>query len=432
MLAREPRLTSAPVGPKKDSSGYGSGMGMSSSLFYGLGVLPGSTGAAVTPFTSLQVATVYACVKRLSEDLAKLPIIIRRRLPGGGYQVDRNHPLNKLFRRPNKWQNASQCWAFFVQALALRGNGYGVIQRGLAGEPIGFIPISPDRMSVHLATNGDVYYAFSHPLLGDGLKLHQDNMLHARGMSFDGIMGVSPIAMSQDVVGLAIAAQQHGAVVFRQGAQIKGIIKHPGHLSPEAKQNIKRDFDSGFAGVQNAGQSAVFEEGMTYETVGMTNEDAQFLETRQHSVIEICRLFGMPPHKIGDLSEAHYANVEQGNLAYISDTLQPMATQIEQAAEHSLLFDDEQDEVQIRFDFDAILRGDRKTRYDTYQIGIMNGVLSVNEARMDDGRQPIEGGDEHRFPLNTGAIGDAARPGQVIGQPAAGGTPEPATTNGTT
>ena len=200
-------------------------------LYYGLGILPGSTGTPVTPYTAQQVATVWACEKRLADDIGKLPWQVRRRLRRGGYKIDLEHPLNRLFRRPNRWQTPSQCWSYYTSALVLRGNGYAVVVRHpRTGAPQQIIPVSPDQVTVNISEDGDLFYRINHRTLGNGLVLHQDNVLHAKGKTFDGYVGVSPIQAAQDVVGLAVAAQTHGAVLFRQGAQVKGVVIHPGHL----------------------------------------------------------------------------------------------------------------------------------------------------------------------------------------------------------
>jgi HK97 family phage portal protein len=371
-------------------------------LAYGLGIFPGSTGTPVTPVTAMGSATVYACVKRLSEDVGKLPVRIRRRTARGGWKLDLEHPLNKVFRAPNGLQTSSQCWAYYVSSLALRGNGYLATVRNRDGAPTSIIPINPDRVYVKLGKAGELYYNVGHPLIGDvTVKLDQDNVAHAKGFSYDGFMGISPIALAQDAFGLALAAQSHGAVLFRQGAQLKGFITHPGTLGKEAKEYLTESFEKRYAGVQNAHRTAVLEEGMKFESVTMTNEDAQFLESRQFSVVEICRMFGVPPHKVQDLENGHLQNVEQGEQQYINDTLDPLCNQIGELLETKLLFEDEQGEYQIRHDFSALLRGDRKTRGAYYHFGIGDGWMTRNEARLDDGREADDPAlDEYLSPLN--------------------------------
>jgi HK97 family phage portal protein len=395
----------------KDSGGFGAatgGFGLG-----GWGFLPGSTGQAVTPVASLGIATAWACVKRISEDHGKLPRRIMRRMPNGGSEEDRKHPLNKLLRNPNRWQTPSQMWSYLTCWLALRGNAYGVVMRGPSGEPVSLIPMSPDRVSILQSTNGDLFYEINHPFFGNqALRLHRDNVMHIKNaISFDGYTGASPLAAAPDVFGLGIATQQHGAVLFRQGAQMNGVIRHPGKLNAEAKDFLRARWSERFGGVQNAHGTAVLDEGMSFEKLSMTNEDSQFLQSREFTVLEVCRMFSVPPHKVYDLSEAHYANMEIGNLSYWSDTLQPIGKQYQEEGGRVLLFEDEQDEYYIDIDYDELLRADRKSRYSTDEIGIRSGRLTQNEARISDGRPPnVPNGDQFLTPMNMNSSADG-KPG---------------------
>jgi HK97 family phage portal protein len=420
VLAREPTFT-FPEPVKKDAGGYGigtAGFGIGS-----WGLTPGSTGIAVTPLTAIGVSTAWACVKRLSEDMGKLPKRIMRRTPRGGSVQDFKHPLNKLFRTPNPWQSPSQFWGYVTAWLALRGNAFIICIRDDAGQPIMLIPLSPDRCSIKISPIGLIYYQISHPSFrsGQSITMHRDNVMHVRNaISFDGYTGVSPIAAGPDVFGLGIAAQQHGAVLFRQGAQLSGVLTHPGKLNPEAKAFLNQEWQNRHGGVQNAFNTAVLDEGMKFEATSMTSEDAQLLQSRQFSVTEVCRMFGVPPHKVQDLSRAHFANMEQGNLQYWSDTLQPIGGQYSEEMSRVLLFEDEIETHYIDIDFDDLYKTDRKTRYETNEIGIRSSQLTPNEARITDGREPnVPNGDEFTKPLNMGSTADGgAKPDPVSAQDA--------------
>lgn len=373
-------------------------------LFGALGYFASNTGLAVTPATALTAPAVYACVKCLSEDLGKLPLVVRRRLPGGGWQPDPAHPLNQLFRAPNLWQTAFEWKSYAITSLCLRGNAYIVVLRDKMGRPRRLIPVSPDRVGVYLAPEGALYYGISHPLVGNGITVHQDDMIHVRGMSLDGYTGISPIAAMADAIGLSLATQQHGAVLFRQGAQVAGVLKYPAKLTEQGYARLKQSWQDAHAGVQQSFQTAILEDGVTFEKVSITSEEAQFLQTRTFQVQDVCRAFRVPPHKVMQAENITPGNVEQAEIVYMKDGLGPLATRLEQAMDAALLFEDEVAKYSVRFDFNELLRGDRLSRYNAYQIGLTNGVLSVNEARAEEGLPPIEGGDTHRVPLNTGAV----------------------------
>jgi len=374
-------------------------------MFAAFGGYPASTGVPVTPFTALQSATVYGCVNRLAQDIAKLPLGIRRKLPkGAGYVPDETHPLMRLLRQPNGWQTPYQFWRYMVTSLQLRGNAYAAIVRNRGGQPIELIPIGPDRMTLQVSPRGLVFYQFTHPLIGEGVRWFSENVLHFKSMCVDGgYIGVSPIAYAQDVMGVSIAAQRQAAILFRQGNQSGGVLSTEKPLSPEVTTQWANEIAKHYSGVENSSKPMVLAGGFKYERMSITPDEAQFLESRRFSVEEICRIFGVPPHKVQHLEGATFSNLENQEQAYINDALQPIATEIEQEAGLKLFFDDEiADGTELAMDFRALLRGDAKSRFESYSIATQTGIYSVNEARAFEGMAPIEGGDVHRFPLNTG------------------------------
>ncbi len=395
----------------------------------GLGLLS-NTGQPVNHLTALQATAVYACVKCLSEDVAKLPLVIRRRLRGGGYKTDTDHPLNRLFRTPNAWQTSFSFWAFVVSALALRGNSYIVILRDLGGVPRRLIPINPDQVSVFVSPAGSLFYHVSHPLVGDGVTVHSDDMVHLRNphaMMGNGVMGMSPIMAGQEAIGLSLATQQHGGTLFRQGAQLSGVLHTAGTLSPEAVQRVAQSWRDTYSGTQNVGRVAVLEQGLEFTPVAMDNEAAQYLGLRGFQVPEICRIWRIPPHKIFDLSRSTFSNIENMGQDYINDALMPICVQIEQQCEADLLFERERDDYTISFDFDALLRGDTLTRYNAYAIALTHGWMNRNSVRIAENQTPdIPGGDTYLTQLNMGSSG--TKPGDTRGAPntnPAAAEPEP-------
>ena len=409
-LARvDPQVAPVPVRRDAQSAADGSadlGLGWPTPQLFGLfGVSIGNTGVPVSPIASLQISTAYSAASIFGNDIGKLPIRLKRRSENSGWVVDTAHPINRLLERPNGWQTPIEFWAYLGSCYALRRNAYAVIMRGAFGQPTALIPIHPDRVSVMLSPRGWLFYNVSHPAIGDGLMLHQDDMLHLRGMCVDGgYIGLSPIAASPDVFGLAIAAQQHAATLFRNGAQVAGVLTNPKSLSPEAAARMAQSWRDLYGGVQNSHKTAVLEEGTKFERVALTSTDAQLLESRKFSVIEVCRMIGVPPHKVYDLTDAHYSNIENVNQDYIDNSLQPPLTQIEQRCRLNLLFEDERADYVFEADFRALLRGDRQSRYAAYGVGLDRGFLSINEVRAEEGMNPIEGGDGYRIRLDTGAL----------------------------
>ena len=385
-------------------------------LYAALGGYASNTGVPVTPFTALQAAAVYACVRMVSQDMAMLKPFVRRVLSNGGYRRELQHPLNKLFRRPNRWQTRFEFISYVLTSLCLRGNSFVVVERDKDANPIELVPIAPDRCTIMLSDDGELWYRINSRRLGYGLVVPPDDMIHLKNMSMDGYVGVSPIACAQDVIGLALATQQHGGILFRQGGQIGGVISHPGQLSKEAADRIANSWRETHAGVQNAHKTAILEEGMSFNKVAITNEEAQFLETRRFQVLDIARLYGVPPHRLGELDKATLNNIEQQNQQYVDGALKPIADSMQQLFDHHLLFEDERSFLECVFDFDDMTRSDLLTRYQAYQVGTLNGWLSRNEVRAKENLNPIADGtgDEFRVPLNTGDPTAAQTIGQQV------------------
>lgn len=401
----EPRLLMPSV-RKADSFASGS---YPSWLSAGLGALPSATGLPVTPFTALQASAVFSCVNNIAQDLAKIPLEVRLR-NGRGWDLTTTHPLTNLLRMPNRWQTPFQFWYYAMVCLGMRGNSYIAIVRGPSGAPRSLIPIMPDRVSVLMSPKGWLFYHISHPLVGEGIRLHQDDMIHIRGFTLDGYLGISPIMACPEAIGLALATQRHGATLFRQGAQVQGVLKVAKSLNADAAARLATSWRNAYGGVDNTSKTAVLEEGMAYEKIGMTADEAQFLETREKTDVDICGLYRVPPYKIGRGDKVTISNFENANQEYIDNALIPPARQIEELIWDRLVFSEEKPRLSARFNFDELLRGDLSSRVTAGVAAVNSGLLSANEWRAREGLNPYERGDEFRVPLNTGAATHAPPP----------------------
>lgn len=369
------------------------------------------TGVPVTPWSGIQSAPVYACVKVLSEDVAKLPLRVYRKLPKGGWAPYDEHPLTKLLRRPNDNMTPFDFWAYLITCQQLRGNGYVYIERDGDGNPISLIPIIPDRVVVLLSPKGQIFYRFTAAQTNYQSKpISPEDMIHIKNMSLDGgITGSSVIWCSQNVIGLALAAQKNAATLFRQGSLIRGVLTAPAgaKLTKPVADRMAESWSSSYAGSDNASKVALLEEGTTFSPVTMTAVDAELLDARKFSGEEIARIFRVPQHKIGILDHATFSNIENQEQSYINDALMTICRRVEESLEWTLLFEEEIGKIKIRFDFDELLRGDFKTRMEGMQIATLNGYLSANEVRARESfGPPVAGGDEYRFPLNQAVSGD--------------------------
>lgn len=357
-----------------------------------------STGLRVNAGSAMRLSAVYSCVRVLSETFAVLPFCLYKKRADGGRDEVRDHWLYRLLaRRPNEWQTPFEWREMMMGHLALRGNAFNQIFSNGQGEITDLVPIHPDRVHADVMTDGNYRYRVMQ-LDGTEVLLSRGEVWHLRGLSSDGILGLNPIEIAADVLGLGVAAQNYGARFFGNDAKPGGWIEMPGKFADDpARQTFKASWASAQSG-SNRGKTAVFEGGMKYHELTLNNSDAQFLETRKYSRSEIASLFRVPPHKIGDLEKATFSNIEQQSLEFVNDTMTPWAERWESSIETFLMLDGE--DLEVEFDFANLLRGDSAARAIYLKAGINDGWLTRNEARISEGRNPIEGLDEPLRPLN--------------------------------
>lgn len=373
--------------------------------FEPVGMRAGS-GMRVSADSAMRLTAVYACVRILSETMASLPFVLYRTDASGGKVRVTDHWLYRLFaRRPNRFQNPFE-WREMMQGhLALRGNAYNRIVSNARGEITELVPIHPDRIRIEILPGGEFRYRITDR---DGREsvLPRGEVWHLRGLSSDGLLGMSPIEIARESVGMALAAQDYGARFFANDAKpTGGWIEFPGSFKDaEAKKVFRESYQQAQSGA-NRGKVLVLENGMKFHEVGVTNRDAQFLELRKFQITDIARLFRVPPHMIGDLDRATFSNIEQQSLEFVMHTMTPWAERWEASIEAELLPDDEG--LEVEFDFANLMRGDAASRAGYYQSGIQNGWLTRNEARLAENLNPLEGLDEPLRPLNMTEKSDA-------------------------
>jgi len=357
------------------------------------------SGMRVSPDSALRLAAVYACVRVLSESMASLPLVIYQRRADGGKDKVTDHWLYRLLaKRPNRFQNPFE-WREMLQGhLALRGNAYNQIITNAKGEVVELMPLHPDRIRLELLPSGEYRYRFT-DRFGNESILPRGEVWHLRGLSSDGLLGMSPIELARENLGMALAAQDYGARFFANDAKpTGGWIEFPGSFKDsEAKKVFRESYQQAQSGA-NRGKVLVLENGMKFHEVGVTNKDAQFLELRKFQITDVARLFRVPPHMIGDLDRATFSNIEQQSLEFVMHTMTPWAERWEASIESELLL--EGDDIEVEFDFANLMRGDAASRASYYQSGIQNGWLTRNEARIAENLNPLDGLDEPLRPLN--------------------------------
>ena len=355
----------------------------SSYAFY----LGGTTsGKAVTERSAMQMTAVYSCVRILAEAVAGLPLHLYRYKEDGGKEKAIDHPLYLLLHdEPNPEMSSFVFRETLMTHLLLWGNAYAQIIRNGKGEVIALYPLMPNKMSVDRDANGQLVYQYNRSndeaptMSGSTVTLRPSDVLHIPGLGFDGLVGYSPIAMAKNAIGMAIACEEYGAKFFANGAAPGGVLEHPGTIKDPAR--VRESWQSTFGGSGNANKIAVLEEGMKYTPIGISPEQAQFLETRKFQINEIARIFRVPPHMVGDLEKSSFSNIEQQSLEFVKYTLDPWVMRWEQSIQRSLFSIEEKKRYFVKFNVEGLLRGDYASRMEGYATARQNGWMSANDIR---------------------------------------------------
>ena len=347
---------------------------------------------AVTPATAQGVSAVYGCVGAISETVASLPLILFKR-NGDDRERASDHPLYRVLHDQfNPEMTALEGREYLQACLLLRGNGYARIVRGYDGQVRELWPLNPDTVQVRRTPSGLVY---EHTQEGVLTRLLAHEVLHLRHrLGDDGVLGVSPIAAARGVVELALSEQEHGRNTFTNGAKLLGVLRFPGKLRTEQRQAIATSWASQYAGGANAGRTAVLDEGVSFEPVSMTLEDASWIEARKLSVIEVCRLFRVPPVIVQAMESANYSNSVELARQFITLSLRRHLVMWEQAIAKQLLTEAGRRVYFVEHQVEGLLRGDSANRAAFYSSGIASGWMLKSEARKLENLPAIEGIDD--------------------------------------
>lgn len=368
-----------------------------------------ATGIEITPQRAMQITTVLACVNVIATDVGTVPLYLYRRLPNGDRERVEDHPLVELLEEPNPWMTGNELRTTLLSHTLLRGNGPAALTTGSDGR-MELWPLSPETRVERKGR--ELYYSGRLPFEDSQRVLLADEVMMLRGLSLDGIRGVSVVEYACNAFGLTAAAEEFAARSFRNGFGGTRTLTAPPGMKPEQVREERKKLREEYAGVDNAGKTMFLQNGMKLEVVGVSNEDAQLLEARRFQRSEIAGLFRVPPHKIGDLDKATFSNIEQQALEYVAN-LRPWGVRIEKAMMRALLTREERRTLYLEHLWDVLVQTDIKTRYDAYASALNNGHASINEVRRKDNKNGIGPlGDVYRaqgavLPLTAGADAEA-------------------------
>lgn len=391
------------------------------------GSAPTGSGVSVTPDTALAASAVLACVRVISESVASLPCHVYRRLEIGKERADGHPVYSVLHALANPEMTAFDFFEVMQASILLRGNAYAYVERDRGARVKALWPLRADQVRVERRADGWIWYVWTPPQ-AQRLEFRRDEILHVHGLSRDGLIGLSPIALAAESFGLSIAQTGFASSFFGNGTVMGGMLEHPKTLSKDAADRLVSSVRAAHEGFSRAHKLLVLEEGMKYAAIGIEPEAAQFLESRRFQVEEIARIYRVPLHLIQSLDRATFSNIEHQGLDFVVHSLRPWLVRWEQAIARDVLLQSERSSLFVEFLVDGLLRGDLKSRYDAYAIAINWGWFSPDDVRALENMNPrADGkGGTYLMPMNmTTAAKMLEAPGPAA-PPPADPTPSPA------
>lgn len=362
-----------------------------------------ASGVHVSHDRAMQIAAVFACVKVIAETESALPLFMYQRAPNGDKQRLNEHPLDELLHdKPNAEHSAMEFREMMMAWCLLRGTAIAEIVPGSRGAVQELIPIHPDYVRpVKGQRRGEWFIEVNEPDAPATMRPREDYfILRAMTTKRDSIFGLDPISAERHSIGSALALQDYAGRFFKNDAQSGGIIQHPGHFKDEADVRRFREGWQRASTGENTHSTRVLEHGMEFKQVTLTNEQAQFLETRKYHDNDIARIFRVPPHKVGILDRATFSNIEMQSIEFVVDTMLPWLVRWEQAVKRDLMTRQDRGRF-VEHNVSGLLRGDIESRYRAYAVGRNWGWLSANDVRRMENMNSIgPNGDEYLQPTN--------------------------------
>lgn len=364
------------------------------------------SGENVDTETAMNIAAVYACIRILSNHVAMLPLQLYQEVRGKKKKI-RDHPIARIIEtRPNPYMTPFQFKQTMEAHRQLYGNAFAEIEWGKDGYPKALWVLNPlvTKIVMEKDSNGNLkrYLVQTTLVNGKVVYLPYSSVLHIRGLSTNGIVGKSPIDVARETIGIQIAGQKFTGKFYANGTMSSGVLKVPQSLKPEAKQVIRQEWEKFNNGIDNSHRVAILDAGLDYQSLGIKQCDAQYIETQKFSIAEIARIFNVPPHMLADLERATFSNIEQQSLEFVRDTLSPLLISWEQELQYQLFTEDEINvkRYYFKFNLNSLLRGDSTNRAAYYEKMINLGIYSINEVRELEDKDKIKNGDKHYMSLN--------------------------------
>ena len=352
-------------------------------------------GKPVTVDSALQLSTVWACVRLISETISTLPLGFYEKMPDGSRKAATDHPLYELLHnQPNADMTAVQFWEAVIASMLLWGNAY--IEKAKIGKRIVALNfLMPHRMSKRRLSDGSMQYKYK-DLDGKDRIIPEDDLVNIPAFTLDGVNGLTPMSYGAKVFGSATATEEASAKVFSTGMRAAGILKVAATVNKDQRETLRGRINQFTAGGVNASSVMVLENGTDFQQLSINPHDSEMILSRQHGVEEICRWFMTPPSMVGHGTAVSNWGTgrEQIMLGFLSFTLRPWLSRVEQAIRKSMIAPADRNRYFAEFNFEGLLRADSAARADFYSKMTQNGIYTRNYCRALENLPPIDGGDE--------------------------------------
>jgi len=361
---------------------------------------PFGTGTNVSPDTALTFTAVWAAIRLLTESVSSLPISVYRVENNGDKTEAVKESLYSLLKyKPNTYQNKITFFEKIMMDLCVNGNSYVYIERNRLARVTGLYCMNYEDMTI-IQKDNQLFYEN-----GETGEVYDSNdVLHFTGLTTDGIEGLSPITQCKKAIGWGMAIEEYGNTFFKNGAKLSGVLSTDRSLSETAIDRLRQSFNNTYSQLSGSNQTAILEEGLTFKPVGISPDQAQFLASRTFSLEEIGRIWNIPPHMLGDLSKSSFNNIEMQSQEFVTYTLLPYLTRIENEMNLKLFRTSDIGRLFVKFNVGGLLRGNIKDRSEFYTKMINTGVMSINEVRALEDLNKIEDGDKHFMQMNMTTI----------------------------
>lgn len=363
---------------------------------------------------AMLLSAVYRCVEVISDSIAQLPCEPYR-IDSDGCKIKfTKHPTyNLLNREPNQNMSKFTFMKTMVVSMLLTGNAYALIERDERGNAKALYYIPTELVTILKPQT--ITDTISYSITGMKNVVEDCNMIHILNFTSDGYEGISTLAYARKTLGLAMDAEANAEGFFKGGANVAGILKCNSPLATKQKESLKSSWNSAFNGSTGTPNGiAVLDADLDFQSVTVNPSDAQLLETRQFNVIDICRFFGVSPVKAFDLSKSSYNTIEQMQLAFLTDTLQPLLEKIECEFQRKLYKPSEKDNITVRFSTAPLLRADKQSQANYYNTLFQMGVMTINEIRRELDLPHLENGDTSFVQVNVQTLKNATQDKESI------------------